>query len=155
MFAVQPQRSVNDTFEPATVWVVNSDAQVRRLVDNAVQEYPFHLSLCVIFSEDCKPAFTAPPPEVVLINLTAPTESCFSLLPEIRRQWPDARVIFLSQSDDIHLWAEAIQLGAYEFLPRSVECHQLGWVLQGALWTSRRKMANPPGRSVQPMFFHE
>jgi len=148
MSAAQPQRSPIDAPNPATVWVLNSDAQVRRLVDNAVQQYPLHLSLCVIFSEDFRPDVTAPPPDVVLVNLTAPTESCLSLLPEIRRQWPDTRVIFLSQSDDIHLWSEAIQIGAYEFLPRSVECHQLGWALQGALWTSRRTMSKPPASSV-------
>ena len=148
MFAAQPQRSISDAFDPVTVWVVNSDAQVRRLVDNAVQEYPLHLDLCVIFSEDFRSAVAAPPPVVVLINLTAPTESCFNLLPEVRQQWPDAHVIFLSHSDDIHHWAEAIQLGAYEFLPRSVECDQLGWVLQSALWTRRRKMAKHPARPV-------
>jgi DNA-binding NtrC family response regulator len=142
--SAQPKRSPSDAAKPATMWVVNSDAQVRQLVDSAVQKYPIHLSLCVIFSEEFSPAVTAPQPEVVLINLTVPTESCFNLVPKIRRQWPDARVIFLSHSDDIHLWAKAIQLGAYEFLPRSVDCDQLSWVLQGALWTRRKTMANPP-----------
>ena len=144
MSAAQPQRSPSDAARPATMWVVNSDAQIRKVVENAVQDYPLHLSVRLIFSADFRPPVAAPPPDVVLVNLTAPTESCFGLLPMIRRQWPDAHVIFLSQSDDIHLWAEAIQLGAYEFLPRSVECDQLGWVLQGALWTSRRRISKPP-----------
>ena len=148
-------RSPNDAARSATIWVVNSDPLFRRLVENAVQAYPLHLSVRLSFSDDFRSAATSPSPDVVLINLTAPTKSCFSLLPKIRRQFPDAKVILLSQSDDIHFWAEAIRLGAYEFLPRSVECDQLGWVLQGALWTSKRKMANPPGRSVQRMFFHE
>jgi DNA-binding NtrC family response regulator len=126
------------------MWVVNSDAQVRHVVENAVQDYPLHQSVRLIFSADFGPPVAAPRPDVVLINLSAPTESCFSLLPKIRRTFPDAHVIFLSQSDDIDLWAEAIKLGTYEFLPRSVDCDQLGWVLQGALWTSRRRISKPP-----------
>jgi DNA-binding NtrC family response regulator len=153
MSAAQPRRSPSDAAKPATMWVVNSDAKVRQLVDNAVQKYPLHLSLCVIFSEEFRPAVTAPQPEVVLNNLTVPTESCFSFLPRIRRQWPDANVIFLSQSDEMHLWTEAIQLGACDFLPRSVECDQLAWVLQGARWTSRSTICKPPAPSVQPMLF--
>jgi DNA-binding NtrC family response regulator len=145
MSAARPQCSPINAAKPATMWVINSDADVRRLVDSALQKYPLHLSVCMIFSEDSRPAVTNSPPEVVLINLTAPTESCFSLLAKIRRQFPDANVIFLSQSDDMHLWTQAIQLGAYDFLPRSVECDQLAWVLQGALWTSSRRISPPPG----------
>jgi len=141
MSAAQPQPSPNDAPRSATMWVVTSDAQIRQVVENAVQDYPLHVSVCVNFSEDFRPPITGAPPDIVLINLIAPTESCFSLLPNIRRQWPNAHVIYLSHSDDIHLWAKAIQLGAYEFLPSSVEPHQLGWVLQGALWTSRRAVA--------------
>ena len=155
MSAAQPRRSPSDAPQFATVWVVNSDAQVRQVVERAIQAYPLHLKVCLTFSADLRLAASAPQADVILINLTEAAEFCFSLLPEIRQQYPDAILIFLSQSDDIHLWAEAIQLGAYEFLPRSVECDQLGWVLQGALWTSKRKMADPPSRSVQPMFFHE
>ncbi len=148
MCAAQPKYSSIDAARRATVWVINSDAQVRQVAEKAVQDYPLHTRVRLIFSEDFRLTVTATPPDVVLINLITPTESCLSLLSKIRRQWPDARVIFVSQSDDIDLWAEAIQLGAYEFLPRSVESHQLGWVLQGALWTNRMTKSKPPASSV-------
>lgn len=111
-------------------------------MDKAVQQYPLHLRLCVVFPQDPRPAVTTPPPDVVLVNLPAPTECSFRLVPEILRHWPDTRVIFLSSAEDLHLWSEAIRLGAYDFLPNSVDCHQLGWVLQGALWTSGRTDLN-------------
>ena len=141
MYAAQLEGLSFDTARHATVWVINSDAEVRQVVENAVHDYPLCTRVRLICSEDFRLPVKTSQPDVVLINLTALTDSCFSLLSKIRRQWPDARVIFVSQSDDIHLWAEAIQLGAYEFLPRSVEYHQLGWVLQGALWTSRRTIS--------------
>jgi DNA-binding NarL/FixJ family response regulator len=119
-------------------------SQVREVVEDAVQDCPRHRTVRLISSEDFRLPVTSPPPDIVLINLTAP--------PKIREQGPDARVIFLSQSDDIHLWAEAIQLGAYDFLPRSVECHQLAWVLQDALWNRLRtlyKAFSPDGKRFQ------
>lgn len=119
-----------------TLWVVNSDAQVREAVESAVQECPLHSNLLLSFSEDLKPDEGTSPPDVVLINLTALTESILSLLPRIRQQWPQTHVILLSELNDIHLWAEAIQLGAYDFLPSCVESRQLGWVLQNAFWTN-------------------
>jgi len=136
-----------DTARSATVWVINSDLRVRQVVETAVRDYPLHTKVRLIFSEDFGQTVTATP-DVVLINLRTPTESCLSLLSKIRRQWPDARVIFVSQSDDLDLWAEAIQLGAYEFLPQSVECYQLGWVLQGALWTDRMTKSKPTDSCV-------
>jgi DNA-binding NtrC family response regulator len=146
MTVSERQRSPIEVPKPATMWVINSDAQVRRLVDNAV--HPLQGRLGVVFSKDLRPAVTTPPPDVVLVNLPAPIECSLSLLPEILRHWPDTHVIFLSQSDDLYFWAKAIQLGAYEFLPRSVETLQLGWVLQNALSTNRRTMAKPAAQSV-------
>jgi DNA-binding NarL/FixJ family response regulator len=113
-------------------------------VEDAVQDCPRHRTVRLISSEDFRLPVTFFSPDIVLINLTAPFK--------IREQGPDARVIFLSQSDDIHLWAEAIQLGAYDFLPRSVECHQLAWVLQDALWNRLRtlyKAFSPDGKRFQ------
>ena len=39
MSAVQPQRLPSDAAKPATMWVLNSATQVRRLVENVVQAY--------------------------------------------------------------------------------------------------------------------
>lgn len=135
MPAAQLTRSPLEAANPATLLVLGSDPGVRQLVERAVQRYPLHPNLRVIFSDELRFAPADPPPEVVLINLTGPGESGLRLLPKIQCCWPNARLIFLSQSDDIHLWAETIQRGAYEFLPRSIEWHQLAWILQGAFWT--------------------
>jgi DNA-binding NtrC family response regulator len=147
MSAAQAQRS-RAAARRAAMWVLNCDAHLRQVVEKAIQDYPLDLSLRLTLSEDFRPAAAAPSPDIVLVNLPEGTESCLSILPKIQQQWPDAHVIFLSQSDDIHLWAEAIQLGAYEFLPRSVEYHQLRWVLQGALWTGRKRAFKPSAPSI-------
>ena len=115
------------------MWVVNSDVHVRCVVENVVQKYSLRPTVSLAFSEDLRLPVAVPLPDIVLINLNASAKSCFSLLAKIHRVCPKAKVIFLSNVDDLHLWKEAIQLGAYEFLPKSIDADQLGWVLQGAL----------------------
>ena len=61
-------------------------------------------------------------PDLLLVNL-AVSRVCFYLLPEMQQMWPD----------DVHLYADAIQLGAYDFLPKPLETVELGTILQRAV----------------------
>jgi DNA-binding NtrC family response regulator len=132
MSGAQPRPSALDAAKPATMWVVNSDAHVRCVVEKVVQNR-LRPTVSLIFSEDLSLPVAIPLPDIVLINLNGSAESCFNLLAKIHRVCPKAKVIFLSNVNDLHLWIEAIQLGAYDFLPKSIDADQLGWVLQGAL----------------------
>jgi DNA-binding NtrC family response regulator len=114
------------------MWVVNSDAEVRQLVENALLQYRQYLRMCLIFTEDLETLPADPPPQVLLINATGPAQSSLAPFASLRQRWPDAKVIFLSPLDDIHLWAEAIRMGAYDFLPKPIDPDQLKWVLIGA-----------------------
>ena len=146
MSAAQAQRSRADAARGAAMWVLNCDAHLRQVVEKAIQDYPLHLS--VLYAADFPLPEEVPPPDFIIVNLSLRTEYCFTLLPKIQHQWPDARVILLSECDDLYHWAEAIQLGAYEFLPRSVEYHQLGWVLEGALWTGGKRASKSSAPSI-------
>jgi DNA-binding NarL/FixJ family response regulator len=136
MPAAQPQLAGSEGIRTATVLVLNSNDQIRELVETAVRAYPLHKSVRLVFETDLTKLASTPRPDVVLVNLAAPAETCFRLIPMLRQQWPRTRLIILAESDDIHLWADLIRVGAYELLPRSIEWRQLGWVLQGALWNS-------------------
>lgn len=128
----QPKTSPAPVARPAAMLIVDSDEEVRHLVEKAIPEYRrFRMSLA--FSDDFALPAEQPPPDVVLFNIKTEARSCFSRLAKVRGQWPSAQVIFLSPVDDIHLWAEAIRLGAYDFLPRPIDPDQLKWILQGAL----------------------
>lgn len=124
-----------DARRSATMWVVNSDDEVRQLVESALRQYGQYLMMRLIFTEDLGTSVTSAPPQVVLINLTGPAQSSLALLTKTRQRWPDAKVIFLSPLDDIHLWAETIRMGAYDFLPKPIDPDQLKWVLIGAFPT--------------------
>jgi len=118
--------------KPVAILIVNSDAHIRQLVEKSIPEHR-RARVSLVFSDDLPSLAAATPPQVVLINLQTETQSPLTQLSLVFRQWPRAQVIFLSPIDSIDLWAEAIRLGAYDFLPKSIDPDQLQWVLQGAL----------------------
>jgi len=69
--------------------------------------------------------------DVVILNLQKPFQSTFHLLSEIKSKAPQVEVIFVSPFDDETrwLWMEAIQRGAYEFLPKPLELPELKRIL--------------------------
>jgi DNA-binding NtrC family response regulator len=83
------------------------------------------------------------------VNVTGAAQSSLGLLPTIRQRWPHVEVIFLSQIDDIHLWAEAIRVGAYDFLSKPIDPDQLKWVLIGAFPAARIPASKPSACSLE------
>jgi DNA-binding NtrC family response regulator len=69
--------------------------------------------------------------DVVILNLQKPFKDAFDLLSEIKTEAPQAEVIFVSPFDDETrwLWIEAIQRGAYEFLPKPLDLPELKRIL--------------------------
>ena len=135
MFGGQPKTPPVAVVRPAAMLIVNSDAEVRHLVEKAIPEYR-RSRMSLVFSDDFTLLAADPPPDIVLFNIKTDAQSCF-ILEKVQGQWPSAQVIFLSPVDDIHLWAEAIRLGAYDFLPKPIDPDQLKWILQGALARKR------------------
>ena len=132
MSVSQPKTSPVAFVRPAAMLIVNSDAEVRHLVEKAIPEYR-RSRISLVFSDDFTLLAADPPPDIVLFNIKTEAQPCFNRLAKVREQWPSTQVIFLSSVDDIHLWAEAIRLGAYDFLPKPIDPDQLKWILQGAL----------------------
>jgi DNA-binding NtrC family response regulator len=115
--------------KPGAMLIVNSDAEVRHLVEKAIPEYR-RSRISLAFVDDLTLLAADPPPDIVIFNIGTEAQSCFSRLEKVQGRWPETQVIFLSSVDDIHLWAEAIRLGAYEFLPKPIDPEQLKWILQ-------------------------
>ena len=132
MSGAKPKTSLVVIARPAAILIVNSDDEVRHLLEKAIPEHR-RSKMSLAFSDDFTLLNADPPPDVVLINVETEAHPCFRRLSRIQQRWPSAQVIFLSPVDDIHLWAEAIRLGAYDFLPKPVDPDQLNWILQGAL----------------------
>jgi hypothetical protein len=65
-----------------------------------IEEFQLSLTVCETSAQDLK-RWVRPFPDVVLVNLAA-SKPCLDLLSDMQ-QWPDARIIFVSAFDDIHL----------------------------------------------------
>ena len=131
-------RDVRPPPDPQRCWSSTAIAGLDQLLKKVIQEFDLGLTLCQASTRDLNFAVLASSPDIVLVNL-AVSRVCLYLLPEMQQMWPDARVIFVSESDDVHLYAEAIQLGAYDFLPKPLEPVELGIILQRAIQPARTK----------------
>jgi DNA-binding NtrC family response regulator len=134
----EPRRSPFKVSRPATMLVVDCDSGLDQQLKRVIQEFDLSLTLYQASTQDLDFGNLASSPDVVLVNL-AVSRVCLYLLPEMQQVWPDARVIFLAELDDVHLYADAIQLGAYDLLPQPLETIELGMILKRAIQSSRTK----------------
>ena len=91
----------------------------------------------------------------MILNFQKPFEQAFRLLSEIKSKAPKVEVIFVSPFDEetLWLWIEAIQRGAYEFLPKPLDLGDLKRILVQATEKHHpvklRKF--PPAESVKDL----
>jgi DNA-binding NtrC family response regulator len=121
---------------PCRVLVVNTDSYSQRTIREALKSTVNE----IVFAEpqqEWRRILEHPAPfSVVLIDATD-KEGAFSLLEDIRRNWPEASVVFFS--NDMQFWTESIQRGAYDMLPKPLSASDLTWIVSGAV--SRHRAA--------------
>jgi two-component system nitrogen regulation response regulator NtrX len=138
MLGAKPQSSLIEVPGLATMLVVDSDSDLRQLLRRVIEEFQLSLTVCETSAQDLK-RWVGPFPDVVLVNL-AVSKACLDLLSHMQQLWPNARIILVSAFDGIHFYAEAIQRGAYAFLPRPLETDELGIILQRAVQSAQTKL---------------
>lgn len=83
-------------------------------------------------------AADAPPPGLVLLDLTLPGISGLDALTQVRLRFPDASIVIFSAIHDAATIARALRSGASGFIPktspRSVLIHALQLVLDGGIY---------------------
>ena len=133
------------------VWDQDDPLTVKRVAD-AIDEYQSVVVPCaspeaIVFTIQHKSV------DVVILSLQRPFEKTFELLSKIRTKAPQVEVIFVSPFNDetLPVWIEAIQRGAYEFLPKPLDLAELNRILVQATEKHHplklRKL--PPAESVK------
>ncbi len=70
----------------------------------------------------------------VLIILDLDTDSQWrSTVGELRKCAPGAEVVVYSRLPDEHLWIDALEAGAFDFICKPFRERELGWILDNAL----------------------
>jgi DNA-binding NtrC family response regulator len=103
------------------VWDLDDPLTVKR-VSEAIEVYQSVVIPC-LSAEALLLTLQRRRVDVVILNLQKPFEEAFHLLNKIKTNAPQAEVIFVSEFDDETrwIWMEAIQCGAYEFLPKPLD----------------------------------
>ena len=146
MSSSQVRRSPIEASRSGTVLVIDSDSELSQSLRRVIQEFRLSLLVCERSTHDLKLFGAVAPPDVVLVNLSA-SELGLELLPEMRQLWPSARVIFLADSSNMHLYVDAIKLGAYDFLPKTLGTHDFGTVIWDVFSTLPLNCNGLPGRA--------
>jgi DNA-binding NtrC family response regulator len=135
------------------VWDQDDPLTVKNAAE-AIEEYqsvviPCSSAEAVLFTIQHKTV------DVVILNLQKPFEKVFRLLSEIKVIASQVEVIFVSPFDDETrwLWMEAIQRGAYEFLPKPLDLWELKRTLVQASEKHHllRLTKRPPAESVKDL----
>src|SRR5215831_19583052 len=106
--------------ETLSILVVNADDATVRTISSAIKDYPSSM-VCCASSEALLDRVMQEDIDVVLLDFQPPFENAFDLLSELRTRSPQTEVVFVSRFDDEELWVEAVQRGAYDFLPKPVD----------------------------------
>ena len=114
--------------ETLSVLFANLDEAAVKVVRNAVKDYPSDITSCSSI-EAVREMVQQQSIDVVLLDLQQPFENSFDLLSELKDRSPQTEIVFVSRFDDEKLWVEAMQRGAYDFLPTPLELSELKRVL--------------------------
>lgn len=71
--------------------------------------------------------------DVIIINLERPFKMAFELLTLMKASSAQTEVVFVSIFDDVSLWLETIQRGAYDFLVKPLDASELKRILIQAI----------------------
>ena len=112
------------------VLVVNTDSHCQQTIREALKATASEIKFVDPHQEWTR-VFKHPETISVVVIDASDTEIAFSLLETIKKDWPEVRVVFLS--NDMQFWMESIQRGAYDMLPKPLNGPDLTWVVSGAI----------------------
>ena len=126
------------------------DPSTLKHVTEAIQEYqsvvlPCSSAEAVLFAIQHRAV------DAVILNLQKPFEQAFRFLAQIKTKASKVEVIFVSPFETRWLWIEAIQRGAYEFLPKPLDLLELKRILLQATEKHHpmQLRKRPPAESVR------
>ena len=92
----------------------------------------------------------AAPPDVILLDLRLPDQSGLDVYQQIRRIDARIPVIFITLAKSADAAIEAMKQGAYDYLFKPLDLHQVRRVVGEALEVARRRPAPAPRRPCRP-----
>ncbi len=133
-----PKRAPAERKQRHRILVIDADADVKTMLAETLGEEHYELifrqsasNLVEVFAE-------TPPFDAALVEIYRKPDSFLELLPSIRERCPKTEIVLISELEGMHLWTEAIQLGAYDYVPKSLDREELRWVVLNAAGRNHR-----------------
>lgn len=98
----------------ARILVVDDEADIRALLRIILTKAGFEV-LEAADGAQLLAAFNGPQPDLALLDLKLPDSDGLTLLPQIKKAWPDTEVVMLTGHGSLDTAVQAIKLGAYDF----------------------------------------
>jgi FixJ family two-component response regulator len=127
------------------VWVVDDDASVRVAVARVLRAAAFDAVLLASPAEVLE-RIQAGRPDCLVLDLWLPEISGIELLEVLEARGPQIPVVFLTGQGDVRSCAQAMKLGAIDFLEKPVDEGQLldaviRAIARGRVWSEAREIA--------------
>jgi putative two-component system response regulator len=121
---------------PAEILVVDDDPQGRGVLSRILQEYGY---VCRVASEvrEARRVLELMRPDLVLSDVRMPGDSGITLLEYIRAEFPFLPVVLVSGLQGIDVAMGALELGAYGWVSKPFDAHQVLIAVANALIRAR------------------
>ena len=132
------------------VWIVDDDATLRFVMNEALQQAGFGVRLFTD-AEEVRAALGDAQPGVMVCDVRLPGESGFDLLRYLRQERPRLPVIVVTGHADLESAVAAYQGGAFEYLPKPFDLDELALLVNRAAQarSSAEVEVAPPGEAEQ------
>lgn len=117
---------------PATVYVVDDDASVRRSAERVVRSMGFHVETFATAREFTAHARISGPACLVL-DVNLPGESGFDLQEELKAAGVDLPIVFITGRGTIPMSVRALKGGAVDFLTKPTRARDLVAAIEAAI----------------------
>jgi two-component system, NtrC family, nitrogen regulation response regulator GlnG len=87
--------------------------------------------------------------DLVITDVIMPDENGLDLIPRIKKIRPDLRIIIMSAQNTLLTAVKATERGAFEYLPKPFDLHELINVVERALTTPRQEPAIGPDDDIE------
>ena len=114
------------------ILVVDDEADIRALLRIILTRAGFDI-LEAADGAELSAALNGPQPDLTLLDLQLPDSDGLTLLPQIKKAWPDTEVVMLTGHGSLDTAVQAIKLGAYDFQQKPFDPKTLLVSLERAL----------------------
>ena len=112
--------------------IVDDEEVIRLFARNTLEKCGYEV-LEAADAAALKASFPGVHPDVVLLDLKLPDGDGLTLLPQLKKKWPDAEVIVLTGHGSIEVAVEATKRGAYYFQTKPFDAATLKLQVERAL----------------------